>query len=87
MKESKDKDILERVLAHFEQVAPAIVKESVDSLTTDKPIIDLFDIDYYMDKMTGLFAGIDEEKLREVAAEHIEEINAIFLKHFKKVSV
>ena len=39
MKESNDKDILERVLVHFEQVAPGIVNESVDSLNTDKPIM------------------------------------------------
>lgn len=87
MKEKKNKDILERILTHFKQVAPEIVNESVNSLNTDKPIIDLYDIDFYMDKMTGLFADIDEEKLREIAEGHIEDINAIFFKHFKKVKV
>ena len=87
MKESNDKDILERVLVHFEQVAPGIVNESVDSLNTDKPIIDLYDIDFYMDKMAGLFEDINEKKLRKVVDGHIEEINAIFFKHFKKAKV
>ena len=87
MNESEDKDILERILAHFERIAPDIVKESVDSLTTDKPIIDLYDIDFYMEKMAGLTGDIDEKKLREVATEHIEKINTIFLKYFKKAKV
>jgi hypothetical protein len=37
--------------------------------------------------MAGLFGDIEEAELRKVAAGHIEQINAIFLKHFKKVKV
>lgn len=87
MTESKNNDLLKRILAYFETIAPGIVKESVDSQSTDKPIIDLYDVDFYLSKMAEEFEDIAEEKLREVTSEHIDEINAIFFKHFKRAKI
>lgn len=87
MNESQKKDILKRVIGYFEEIAPGIVKDSVDSLATDKPIVDLYDVDFYMSKMAGKFNDIAEETLREVTAEHTEEINAIFFKYFKEAKI
>lgn len=87
MNESRKKDILKRVIEYFEEIAPGIVKSSVDSLSTDKPSVDLYDVDFYMSKMAGEFSDIAEETLREVTAEHIEEINAIFFKYFKEAKI
>lgn len=87
MNKKENKDILKRVLAYFEKIAPGIVKDSVASQSTDKPIIELYDIDFYMSKMKGVFDDIDETTLREITAEHLEEINAIFFNHFKKAKI
>jgi hypothetical protein len=75
--------ILKRIIDHFVQIAPGVVKTSVESLATDRPVIDLYDIDFYLEKMEGAFDDVDETKLREVATENLDEINAIFLMHYK----
>jgi hypothetical protein len=76
--------ILRRILAHFETVAPRIVRESVDSLSTDRPVIDYYDSDFYLEKMEGAFDDIEENQLRRIVFEHIEQINAIFYKYYKE---
>jgi hypothetical protein len=78
-----DEIILKRILAHFEKIAPRIVKDSVESLATDKPIIDYYDSDFYLGKMEGSFDDVDENRLRKIVFEHIEEINAVFFKYYK----
>jgi hypothetical protein len=87
MKKNQKKDILERILAYFLEIAPVIVKDSVDSLSNGKPAVDLYDVDFYMSKMAGAFDDIAEEILREVTEEHVEEINAIFFKHYKEAKI
>ena len=83
MSNDSDDIILKRVLAHFETIAPRIVDESVASLTTDHPIIDYYDSDFYLEKMEGQFDDVEEARLRKIVFEHIEEINAIFFKFYK----
>ena len=78
-----DKAVLKRILAYFEKIAPRIVKESVESLSTDQPIIDYYDSDFYLGKMEGSFDDIDENRLRKIVFENIEEINTIFYKYYK----
>jgi hypothetical protein len=78
-----DEAVLKRILAHFEEIAPRIVKESVDSLSTDHPIIDYYDYDFYLGKMEGAFDDVDENRLRKIVFENIETINAIFFKYYK----
>jgi len=78
-----DETVLKRILAHFEKIAPRIVKESVRGLSTDQPTIDYFDSDFYLGKMEGAFDDIDENRLRKIVFENIEEINDIFYKHDK----
>ncbi len=80
---SKNEIVLKRIVEHFEKIAPKIVKESVESLNTDHPMIDYYDIDFYLSKMEEAFDDVDEETLRKVTFENIEEINAIFLKYYK----
>ena len=80
---SKNEILLKRILEHFEKIAPKIVKDSVESLVTDHPMIDYYDIDFYLSKMEGTFDDVEEEILRKVTFENIEEINAIFLKYYK----
>lgn len=75
--------VLIRILAYFEKIAPRIVKESVESLSTDQPIIDYYDSDFYLGKMEGAFDDIDENRLRKIVFENIEEINTIFYKNYK----
>ena len=75
--------ILKRIIDHFVGIAPNLVKTSVESLSTDKPKIDYYDVDFYLDKMKGAFDDVDEEKLKEVTFENLEEINAIFFMHYK----
>jgi hypothetical protein len=75
--------VLIRILAYFEKIAPGIVKESVESLSTDQPIIDYYDSDFYLGKMEGAFDDIDENRLRKIVFDNIEEINAIFYKNYK----
>ena len=87
MNKKENNDILKRVLAYFEKIAPGIVNDSVASQSTDKPIIELYDIDFYMSKMKGVFDDIDDTTLREITAEHLEEINAIFFNQFKKAKI
>jgi len=83
MSNDSDGIILKRVLAHFETIAPQIVNESVESLTTDHPIIDYYDSDFYLERMEGRFDDVDEARLRKMVFENIEEINAIFFKYYK----
>ena len=78
-----DEIILKRIVAHFEKIAPRIVKNSVESLATDRPIIDYYDSDFYLGKMEGAFNDVDENRLRKIVFEHIEEINAVFFKYYK----
>ncbi len=83
MSVQEERVLLQRILAHFENIAPKIVKESVDSLSTDHPKIDYYDIDFYLEQMEGYFDGVDEDLLRKVTFENIEEVNAIFFKFYK----
>jgi len=75
--------ILTRILAHFEKIAPGIVKEAVESLSTDHPKIDYYDADFYLSKMEGTFDDVDEDTLRTITLENIDAVNAIFFKHYK----
>ncbi|UCH92284.1 MAG: hypothetical protein JSV88_18580 [Candidatus Aminicenantes bacterium] len=83
MSNNSEDIILKRILVHFENIAPKIVKESVESLSTDQPIIDYYDSDFYLKKMEGAFDDVEENKLRKIVFENIEEINAIFFKYYK----
>jgi hypothetical protein len=83
MSNNSDEVILKRILAHFENIAPRIVKDSVDSLATTQPIIDYYDSDFYLEKMEGTFSDVEESRLRKIVFENIEEINSIFFKHYK----
>jgi hypothetical protein len=83
MSNNSDEVVLKRILAHFEKIAPRIVKDSVESLATDHPIIDYYDSDFYLEKMEGTFDDIEESRLRKIVFENIEEINAIFFKYYK----
>jgi hypothetical protein len=83
MSNNSDEVILKRILAHFENIAPRIVKDSVESLATDHPIIDYYDSDFYLEKMEGAFDDVEENRLRKIVFENIEEINAIFFKYYK----
>jgi hypothetical protein len=83
MSNNSDEVILKRILAHFEKIAPRIVKDSVESLATDHPIIDYYDSDFYLEKMEGAFDDVEENRLRKIVFENIEEINAIFFKYYK----
>ena len=83
MSNDSDEIILKRILAHFENIAPRIVKDSVDSLGTTQPIIDYYDSDFYLEKMEGTFSDVEENRLRKIVFENIEEINSIFFKHYK----
>lgn len=83
MSNNSDDVVLKRILAHFEKIAPKIVKDSVESLATDKPIIDYYDSDFYLKKMEGAFDDIEESRLRKIVFENIEDINAIFFKYYK----
>jgi len=83
MSNNSDAVVLKRILAHFEKIAPRIVEDSVESLATDQPIIDYYDSDFYLGKMEGAFDDIEENRLRKIVFEHIEEINAIFFKYYK----
>lgn len=84
MSEKEDLSLLKRILAHFERIAPKIVSDSVESLKTDRPMIDYYDIDYYLSKMEEDFDDVDEDWLRRVTFENLEEINAIFFKLYKE---
>jgi hypothetical protein len=78
-----DEAVLKRILAHFEKIAPRIVNESVRGLSTEQSIIDYYDSDFYLGKMEGAFDDIDENRLRRIVFENIEEINGIFYKQDK----
>lgn len=82
-----EQDIPKRVLAFFEKSAPEIVKKSVDSLSTNKPIIDLYDADFYLEKAEAAFTDMDKKTLEKIINEHIDEINAIFLECFKDAKI
>ena len=75
--------ILKRILTYFEKIAPGLVKESVESLSTDHPQIDYYDADFYLSKMEGTFDDVDENTLRTITLENIDAINTIFFKHYK----
>jgi hypothetical protein len=83
MSNSSDDIIVRRVLAHFEHIAAKMVKESGESFSTDHPLIDYYDSDFYLAKMEGAFDDVEESKLRKIVFENIEEINAIFFKYSK----
>jgi len=83
MSNNSDEVILKRILAHFEKIAPGIVKDSAANLPTDHLIIDYYDSDFYLEKMEGTFDDVEESKLRKIVFENIEEINAIFFKYYK----
>lgn len=83
MNNNSDEVVLKRILAHFEKIAPRIVNDTVESLSTDHPIIDYYDSDFYLEKMEGAFDDIEENKLRKIVFENIQEINAIFFKYYK----
>ncbi|MCP4214397.1 MAG: hypothetical protein GY765_07055 [bacterium] len=87
MNDPKDAEILKRILAHFEKIAPGMVEHSVASLSTAHPIIDVYDIDFYMEKMENALDDVDKEKLKEIAFEDIDRINDIFFKYFKTARV
>lgn len=87
MSQAEEKKILDRLAAHFERVAPLIVRESVKSLKTDKPIIDYYDIDFYLSKLEGAFGDLNGELLREVISNNIDTINEIFLKNYRNARV
>jgi hypothetical protein len=80
MSNNSDDVVLKRILAHFENIAPRIVKDSAANLATDQPIIDYYDSDFYLKKMEGAFDDIEESRLRKIVFENIEEINAIFFR-------
>lgn len=82
-----EQEIPKKILAFFEKSAPEIVKISVDSLSTDKPIIDLYDADFYLEKAEGAFEGIDKKTLEKTINDHLDEINALFLECFKKAKI
>lgn len=82
---NKNEILLKRIVEYFEKIAPKIVLDSVESLATDRPLIDYYDIDFYLSKMEEAFDDVDEKTLRKMTFEHIEEINAIFLKYYKHV--
>lgn len=84
MSKTEDLVLLNRILAHFERIAPKIVSDSVESLKSEHPMIDYYDIDYYLSKMENDFDDVDEDWLRRVTFENLEEINAVFFKYFKK---
>ena len=75
--------ILKRIIDHFVKIAPDIVQTSVESLSTDRPVIDFYDIDFYLEKMNGAFDDVDKEQLKKVATENLDEINAIFFMSYK----
>jgi hypothetical protein len=83
MSNNSENVILKRILAHFENIAPRIVKDSAASLATDQPIIDYYDSDFYLKKMEGAFDDVEESKLRKIVFENIEEINTIFFENYK----
>ena len=85
MADNNKQALFERIIEFFEKVAPVIVVESVASLATDHPKIDLYDEDFYLENMKGSFDDIDETTLRETLTENIEAINEIFFEHYKKV--
>ena len=75
--------LLTRILEHFETIAPVIVKESVQSLATDHPLIDLYDADYYLEKARGAFDDVDDSDLQSMISEYSEQIDDIFFKLYK----
>ncbi len=79
-----DNLLLNRIIDHFNKIAPVIVKESVSSLKTDHPIIDYYDVDFYLEKLDASFDNHDPEELKHILTENVEEINAIFFKNFKE---
>jgi flagellar motor component MotA len=83
MSNNSDDVVLKRILAHFENIAPRIVKDSALSLEADQPLIDHYDSDFYLEKMEGAFDDVEESKLRKIVFENIDQINAVFYKYYK----
>lgn len=77
--------ILKRILNHFEKIAPEIVKESANSITTEHPIIEFYDEDYYYEKTEGFFDDVDKNTLKKIIVDHKDKIDDIFLSYYKKV--
>lgn len=75
--------LLKRILDYFETIAPAIVQESVKSLVTAHPIIELYDEDFYLEKMSGSFDDVDESKLQQTVSDNIDLIDDIFFKNYR----
>jgi len=86
MKEEHNK-ILARIISCFEDIAPSIVSDSVESLSAGEPNVDLYDSDFYMEKMKGVCDDIPEGILRLVLEENIEKVNDIFFKYYKIVKI
>lgn len=83
MDEKQKKALLDRILEYFETIAPDIVRESVQSLATDDPIIELYDQEFYLEKMSGAFDDVDVSMLNTVVSENIDLIDDIFFKIYK----
>jgi len=83
MNDTNIQPLAKRIVAFFEKIAPVIVVESVASLATDHPMIDLYDEDYYLEKMKDSFTDIDAATLREAVLDNIDAINDIFFRCYK----
>jgi hypothetical protein len=83
MSNNSDDVVLKRILAHFENIAPRIVKDSSANLAADQPLIDYYDSDFYLKKMEGTFDDVEENRLRKIVFENIDQINAVFYKYYK----
>lgn len=83
MSNNSNEVILKRILAHFENIASRIVKDSAVNLAEDQPLIDFYDSDFYLEKMEGAFDDVEENKLRKIVFENIDQINAVFYKYYK----
>lgn len=84
MTELNNEALKKRIIEFFEKIAPIIVVESVASLATDSPIIDLYDEDFYLEKMKDAFTDVEESKQKEAVLKNLEKINDIFLQCYKK---
>ena len=73
------------MLTRFEEIAPKIVKESADSISTDHPIIDYYDENFYFEKIEGFFWDVNKNTLKKIITDYKEQIDDIFLKNYKKL--
>ena len=86
MKEEHN-EILARILAHFEKIAPGIVSDSVEVLSSGKPHVDLYDSDFYMEKLSGACDDVPAHELKKVLEENVDKVNDIFFKYYKEVKI